>query len=58
MGRKKIEIEKLTDERIRRVTFKKRRIGLLKKAIQLSKLTDAQVILRIYHSEDNSLIEY
>ena len=30
---KKIMIEKIDDERIRRVTFKKRRIGLLKKAI-------------------------
>lgn len=33
MGRKKIEIEKIEDERIRRVCFKKRRIGLFKKAI-------------------------
>ena len=33
MGRKKIEIKRIDEERIRRVTFKKRRIGLLKKAI-------------------------
>jgi len=58
MGRKKIEIQKIDDNRTRRVTFKKRRIGLLKKAIQLSKLTDAVVQLRVYHPEDNSLIEY
>ena len=58
MGRKKIEIEKINDDRIRRVTFKKRRIGLLKKAIQLSKLTDAKVMLKVYHNEDESLIEY
>ena len=58
MGRKKIEIEKITDERDRRVTFKKRRIGLLKKAIQLSKLTDATVMLKVYNNEDLSLIEY
>lgn len=58
MGRKKIEIEKIVDDRIRRVTFKKRRIGLLKKAIQLSKLTDAKVMLKVYHNEDESLIEY
>ena len=57
MGRKKIEIERIDDERIRRVTFKKRRIGLLKKAIQLSKLTDAKVLLKVYHEEDDSLIE-
>ena len=58
MGRKKIEIEKINDDRIRRVTFKKRRIGLLKKAIQLSKLTDAKVMLKVYNHEDESLIEY
>jgi len=58
MGRKKIEIERVMDDRIRRVTFKKRRIGLLKKAIQLSKLTDAKIMLKIYHNEDESLIEY
>ena len=58
MGRKKIEIERIEDERIRRVTFKKRRIGVLKKAMQLSKLTDARVELKVYHNEDDSLIEY
>lgn len=58
MGRKKIEIRRISDDRIRRVTFKKRRIGLLKKAIQLSKLTDAVVMLKVYHKEDDSLIEY
>jgi hypothetical protein len=58
MGRRKIEIEEIANERVRRVTFKKRRIGLLKKAIQLSKLTNAQVILKIYDPEDKTLIEY
>jgi len=48
MGRRKINIENIQDERIRRVTFKKRRIGLLKKAIQLSKLTNAIVQLKVY----------
>lgn len=33
MGRKKIEISKIEDDRVRRVCFKKRRIGLFKKAI-------------------------
>ena len=41
MGRKKIKIALIDDERIKKVTLKKRRIGLLKKAIQLSKLTEA-----------------
>jgi hypothetical protein len=30
----------------------------LKKAIQLSKLTNARVMLKVYHEEDGSLIEY
>jgi len=58
MGRKKIEIIRIDDERTRRVTFKKRRLGLLKKAIQLSTLTDAVIELKIYQEEDQSLIEY
>ncbi len=58
MGRKKIEHERIRDDRIRRVTFKKRRMGLIKKAIQLSKLTDARIMLKIYHAEDDSLVEY
>ena len=33
MGRKKIEIEPIEDDRVRRVCFKKRRIGLFKKAL-------------------------
>jgi len=48
MGRKKIEMERIEDDRVRRVTFKKRRVGLLKKAMQLSKLTDAKIELKIY----------
>ena len=48
MGRKKLQIENVDDERVRRVMFKKRRVGLLKKAMQLSKLTNAMVDLRIY----------
>lgn len=58
MGRRKIEIKLIKDERIKRVTFKKRRIGLLKKAIQLSMLTDAKVMLKVYNNQEKSLIEY
>lgn len=58
MGRKKIFIEEIMDDRVRRVTFKKRRIGLLKKAMQLSKLTNAKISLKVYNYEDSSLVEY
>ena len=33
MGRKKIQIEYIQDEKVRFVTFKKRRLGLLRKAM-------------------------
>ena len=58
MGRKKIEIQAIEDERVRRVCFKKRRIGLFKKAIQLSKLTGCKISMKIWNEEDNSLMEY
>ena len=33
-------------------------MGLLKKAFQLSMLTDSQIFLKIYNKKDGSLIEY
>ena len=58
MGRKKIEIERIDDERVRRVCFKKRRIGICKKAMQLSKLTGCKISMKIWNQEDCSLMEY
>ena len=58
MGRKKIEMKRVDNDKIRRVTFKKRRIGVLKKAMELSLLTGAAVMIKIYQKEDDSLIEY
>lgn len=58
MGRKSITFAKIDDVRIRRVCFKKRRIGLMKKAIQLSTLSGCEVELKIYNPEDKSLLHY
>lgn len=58
MGRKKIEIKHIDNDRNRRKAFKKRRKGLLNKAIQLSKLTGAKILLKVYNERDQSLIEY
>jgi len=58
MGKKSILIEQIADERIRRVCFKKRRIGLIKKAIQLSKLSGCELEMKIYNPEDQSLLHY
>jgi MADS-box transcription factor len=38
MGRKKILIKPISDERLRNITFNKRKAGLLKKAAELSML--------------------
>ena len=58
MGRKKIEFTHLEDSRNRRICFKKRRFGLLKKAMQLAALSNCQIELTVYNKEDLSLMEY
>ena len=53
-----IKTNQITDNRANRITMKKRRIGLLKKAIQISNLTGTLVQLKIYNENDNSLVEF
>lgn len=48
MGRKKITIKLIEDERNRQVTFTKRRNGLLKKARELSILCEAEIAVVIF----------
>ena len=43
MGRRKIEIARIDNERHRLVTFAKRKAGLIKKATELAVLCDATV---------------
>jgi len=45
MGRNKIKIERIKSERNRNVTFIKRKKGLIKKAMELSLLCDANIFL-------------
>jgi hypothetical protein len=56
MGRNKIKIEKISNERIRQVTFYKRKRGLLKKAMELSLLCDVKVMLCIVDKNEKVLI--
>ena len=51
MGRKKIIIKPIAHPSTRRATFEKRRIGLLKKAMELSILCKSTVSLTIYTPE-------
>ncbi|KAK8741509.1 hypothetical protein OTU49_002253 [Cherax quadricarinatus] len=57
MGRKKIQISRITDERNRQVTFTKRKFGLMKKAYELSVLCDCEIALIIFNSS-NKLFQY
>ena len=52
MGRKKIQIKRIEDDRNRQVTFAKRKNGLFKKAMELSKLCDCQIALIVFDSND------
>lgn len=57
MGRKKIAITRINDERNRQVTFTKRKFGLMKKAYELSVLCDCEIALIIFTS-NNKLYQY
>lgn len=57
MGRKKIQISRIGDERNRQVTFTKRKFGLMKKAYELSVLCDCEIALIIFNSA-NKLFQY
>ncbi|KAF7702958.1 myocyte-specific enhancer factor 2B [Silurus meridionalis] len=57
MGRKKIQISRILDQRNRQVTFTKRKFGLMKKAYELSVLCDCEIALIIFNST-NCLFQY
>lgn len=57
MGRKKIQIQPIKEERNRQVTFLKRKHGLMKKAYELSVLCNCEVALVIMTS-NNKVIQY
>jgi hypothetical protein len=59
MGKKKITISKIKQDRIRQITYCKRKKGLLKKAMELSLLCDVKVFLFLYDRKSaNKLLHF
>ena len=58
MGRGKIDIDYINDSRNRKISFKKRRFGILKKIMELSALSGCDVDLQIWNKDDGSLMKY
>ncbi|XP_004365507.2 myocyte enhancer factor 2A [Capsaspora owczarzaki ATCC 30864] len=57
MGRKRIQIKPIFDDRSKQVTFTKRKLGLMKKAYELSVLCECEIALIIF-SNQNRLFQY
>jgi hypothetical protein len=57
MGRNKIKIERIANERNRQATFTKRKNGLIKKAMELSILCDCEIALIVFN-HPNKLFQY
>ena len=58
MGRKKRAVEIITDDSKKLLCFKKRRINLIKKAMELSLYTNCFIKIEIFQKDDGSLLEY
>ena len=59
MGKRRLEkINAIESRRDRRVTFCKRKVGLLKKTIELSKLCKLSIFMLILDKEQNRCIHY
>ena len=59
MGRNKISIERISNEKNRVATFNKRRAGLIKKAMELSILCGCEISMVVYGIQgNNTAIKY
>ena len=58
MGRKKIAIQKIQDQRLRIVTLNKRKKGLIKKAMEISLLTGVKIDLKLVNEDDARIVQY
>lgn len=65
MGRKKIQIQQITDDRLKQVilfeltlqvTYTKRKKGFLKKAMEISVLCDIRMMVFMYNEAENRIV--
>lgn len=57
-GRRKIPMSLIDDKSTRKTTFKKRKNGLFKKAMELSILTNCKVMVFVFNEKDTDISEY
>ena len=59
MGRKRVNVFKeIEDETFKRITYSKRKKGIIKKAFEISLLCGQDVMLTIYNKSNNKLVLY
>ena len=58
MGKRKVAIELIEDKINRNITFCKRKRGILKKAMELSKLCDQKICLVLYDEQKKRMTQY
>eukprot|EP00826_Nyctotherus_ovalis_P032215 TRINITY_DN2599_c0_g2_i1.p1 TRINITY_DN2599_c0_g2~~TRINITY_DN2599_c0_g2_i1.p1 ORF type:complete len:234 (+),score=33.40 TRINITY_DN2599_c0_g2_i1:107-808(+) len=58
MGRKKISISRINNDRLRTITFTKRRRGLIKKAMELSLLCGSSIVMCIEDEATGQTLTY
>eukprot|EP00818_Percolomonas_sp_WS_P007815 CAMPEP_0117446110 /NCGR_PEP_ID=MMETSP0759-20121206/6156_1 /TAXON_ID=63605 /ORGANISM="Percolomonas cosmopolitus, Strain WS" /LENGTH=343 /DNA_ID=CAMNT_0005238335 /DNA_START=297 /DNA_END=1328 /DNA_ORIENTATION=- len=57
-GRRKIPMSLIVDKSTRKTTYKKRKNGLFKKAMELSILTDCKVMVFVFNENNTDISEY
>ena len=58
MGKNKLTVRYIENYKSRTGQFKRRRVIVLRKAMELSILTGCQIHLKIFNSGDSSMVEY
>ena len=59
MGRRKVTVfREIADNTFKRITYSKRKKGLIKKALEISLLCGQEVMLTVFNKVNNKLVLY